>query len=145
LLLRQMRLARPPARLDRRVWSAMVGRRGGVQGLVTVIAAAAAVIVLAGPLVLHRFQRSYVARIDAPDRPSIVRMVAATSSRPLRVERDASRLADRGIVGFSGNVPLHGYRRECVRQIWYFDAKRRSYLCVTVPREQVVLVPVHPF
>jgi hypothetical protein len=39
---------------------------------------------------------------------------------------------------------LQGYRYESVRQVWYVDSGGKK-LCVTIPRERVVLVPVRSF
>lgn len=151
-LLRRMPLARPSRRLDERVRLALVPRGPAgwfAVGALSAAAAAAAVIVVGLPL-LHgghdRVSALSTSPQGAPISP-VVSSVVSSNELParLRVESDAGRVDDAGIVGRVDGVPLHGYHVRRVRQIWYYDAQRDTRLSVTVPVDQVVVVPVQTF
>jgi hypothetical protein len=142
-LLRTAPLTQPPASLDRRVLQTVrfhhfarlrtIGIAAGIFGAILTLA-----------VFVHRPQRHEIAQepVPANDQTSAIAISAMSSSR--RIERSASRLDDKGIVGFTGKVPLHGYRYESVRQVWYQDANGKR-LCVTIPQSRIVLVPVRTF
>jgi len=129
--------------LDARIWRLLEESRPKLwRGTaLTGLAAAIALAVLCSGWLYHSHPSAAPpGRDPLPLKPTPVISVA----HPLRIERDASSLADRGIVGFAGSVPLHGYGLHSVRQVWYVDSSGKR-LCVTVPTERLVLVPVHPF
>lgn len=143
LLLRRMPLAPPSAQLDQRIWQLRCAliRIARIRAAIIGIAAAITLLVGLTLLVHHRLG----IKQQATNKTSPAPLVPVVNvSRPLRIERNGARVADEGIVGFAGRTPLHGYRYESVRQIWYVDPQGRR-LCVTIPDQRVVLVPVHPF
>jgi hypothetical protein len=142
-LVRGVPLAPPSRQLDARIWRLLENARPKLwRGTALTGLAAAIVLAVLWSGWLYRPHRAAVPQAGEtlPIKPTPVDSV----SRPLRIERDASMLADRGIVGFAGKVPLHGYRVQSVRQVWYVDSSGKR-LCVTVPSERLVLVPVHTF
>ena len=142
-LIRAVPLKAPPRQLDARVWQLLEHSRANLwRGtMLTGLAAAIAFLIVWSGWLYHRHASgSPIASRSA----EVTATAVASASRPLRIERDASTLADGGIVGFAGKIPLHGYRVRDVRQIWYVDPNGKR-LCVTVPTERVVLVPVHTF
>lgn len=147
-LLRRMPLARPSRRLDERVRLALVPRGPAgwfAVGALSAAAAAAAVIVVGLPLLHGGHNR--VSALPTSSQGVPISPVVSSNEPParLRVESDAARVDDAGIVGRLDGVPLHGYHVRQVRQIWYYDAQRETRLSVTVPVDQVVVVPVHTF
>ena len=134
-------LKAPPRQLDARIRQLLEHSRANLwRGTMLTGLAAAIVFLIVWSGWLYHAPRSPIASRPADVKPTPV----ASVSRPLRIERDASTLADGGIVGFAGKVPLHGYRVRGVRQIWYVDPNGKR-LFVTVPTDRVVLVPVHTF
>lgn len=146
LLLAGMPLRPPSSRLDARVWRVLNElcpvRR--LHGLSLRIAAAAAIVLGAALLLVHNLRPPGPSELTRITPAAQVRPTAVSLNR-LRVERDARRLLDRGIIGFQGDVPIRAYRYQSVRQIWYFDPKSKTRLAVTVPQDQLVLVPVRTF
>ena len=142
-LLRQMPLAPPSKRLDMRMRELLRPPLRIARFRAAIVGVAAAIVLLVGlALIVHqRFGTNQTASNKASPAP-VVPIVSI--SRPLRIERNGATMADAGIVGFAGQTPLHGYRYESVRQIWYVDQQGRR-LCVTIPDRRIVLVPVHPF
>ena len=144
-LLREMPLAGPSGRLEAKMSSALT-RPGAQARLRSAWVAAAAAIALAigtMPLLLHH-DRAPSTGDRVPGAVAAVG-VAIPMPRPLRIERDAVRVADKGIVAFAGSVPVRGYRCQSLRQIWYFDPKQHKQLCVTIPADRLVLLPVRAF
>ena len=143
-LLRNMRLSEPSAELDRRVLRTLA-RPSPAERLRTACLLAAAILALAiigtVPLLLHRQTGPHRTASSTQG----VRTAAADPGRRLRIERDTACVGDGGIVGYAGSMPVRGYRYQSVRQIWYFDPVSHRRLSVTVPRDQLVLVAVHPF
>lgn len=142
-LVRGLPLATPSRQLETRICRLLEDARLKLwRGTaLTGLAAAIVLVVLWGGW-LYRPHRSTATKAGGP--LPIQPTPVASLARPLRIERDASSLADRGIVGFAGKVPLHGYRVQSVKQVWYVDPSGKS-LCVTVPTDRLVLVPVHTF
>ena len=140
--LRAMSLAAPSARLEARVRRVLARPRPGerLRGACLAAAAIIAVVIGISPLLVHR-----TTVVSHPAPRVVVGHGSPAVARPLRVERDALRVADNGVVAYAGNVPVRGYRCQAVRQIWYFDARQGRRLCVTIPTDQLVLVPVRPF
>lgn len=144
-LLQSMPLARVPDRLDQRVRLALAAGRPAGWFAVGALSATAAAAVIAFSLPLLR--REVPSHVLTPAQVGLVKPVIA-SAHPiarLRVERDAERIDDAGIVGRVDGVPLRGIRRQAVRQIWYYDSERHVRLSVTVPDDQFVVVPVRAF
>jgi hypothetical protein len=142
-LVRGVRLAPPSRRLDARIWRLLEGARPKPwRGTALTGLAAAIVLAVLWSGWLYRSHRSAAPRGGGP--LPIEPTPVASVAHPLRIERDASRLADHGIVGFAGKVPVRGYGVQSVRQVWYVDSSGKR-LCVTVPTERLVLVPVHAF
>ena len=141
-LLRAMPLAAPSARLEARVRRVLARPRPGerLRGACLAAAAIIAVVIGISPLLVHR-----TTDVSRPAPRIVMGHGSPAVARPLRVERDAVRIADDGIVAYAGNVPLRGYRCRAVRQIWYFDARQGKRLYVTVPTDRLVLVPVRSF
>lgn len=144
-LLRRMPLAAPSRHLELGISSVLARPRAQAR-LRSAWVAAAAVITLAigtTPLLFHH-GRAPSTGLHVPGAVASVG-VAIPMPRPLRVERDAVRVADKGIIAFAGSVPVRGFRCQSVRQIWYFDPKQHKQLCVTIPADRLVLLPVRAF
>jgi hypothetical protein len=142
-LIRRVPPAVPSRQLDARIWRLLEHARPKLWRGTVLTGLAAAIlflIVWSGWLYHPRKDGTPHALEPSGIKPTPV----ASLSRPLRIERNASTTADRGIVGFAGTVPLHGYRVQSVKQIWYVDTNGKR-LCVTVPTERLVLVPVRTF
>ena len=142
-LIRGVRLAPPSRRLDARIWRVLEEARPKLWRGTALTGLAAAIlfaVVWGGWL----YRSHPPAGPGGVEPPPVAPTPVVSIAHPLRIERDASRLADHGIVGFAGKVPLHGYGVQSVRQVWYVDSSGKR-LCVTVPTERLVLVPVRAF
>ena len=144
-MLGRMSLKRPSARLDERVRHALTphGPGGWFTAGALSAAAAAAVVLFALPI-LHRRPAAITPSVQI-DGPGVSPVALTDAPRRLRVEQDAAGVEDDGIVARVNGVPLREYRCRALRQVWYFDAKRQTRLAVTVPVEQVVIVPIRTF
>lgn len=144
-LLRRMPLAAPSRRLDARMYSELARPRAKARLRSAWVAAAAVITLAIGtmPLLFHH-DRAPSTGVRVPGGVAAVG-VTIPKPRPLRVERDAVRVADKGIVAVAGSVPVHGYLCQSLRQIWYFDPKQHKQLCVTIPADRLVLLPVRAF
>lgn len=145
-LLRRMPLARPSSRLDERVRLALTPRSpAGWFAVGALSAAAAAAVFLFGLPMLHH-ENGHVSVL--PPQQIVPAMPAVSSTDEparLRVESDAARVDDAGIVGRLDGIPLRGYHVQQERQIWYYDPQRHTRLFVTIPDDRVVVVPVQAF
>jgi hypothetical protein len=140
---RGVRLAPPSRRLDASIWRLLEEARPKLwRGTALTGLAAAIVLAVVWGGLLYRSHQAAAPRNGEP--LPVTPMPVASVAHPVRIERDASRLADHGIVGFAGKVPLRGYGVQSVRQVWYVDSSGKR-LCVTVPTERLVLVPVRAF
>ena len=141
--LRRLPLRGPSRELDARIARLVrsVPRHHRGRPLLLAVAASIAVAMGTVPILVHR-------QPTIPP-PPVVRGPAVTLPRPaagaLRVERQVARVADDGVIGTANGVPVQLLHYRAVRQIWYFDPHTGNKLQVTVPRDQVVLVPVRTF
>lgn len=145
-MLGRIPLTRPSARLDQRVRNALTPRGpGGWFAVGALSSAAAAAIILFALPALHRHPTEAPPPPDQVAGPAISPLALAAPPPRLRVEQDAAGIEDDGIVAHIDGVPLREYRCRALRQVWYFDSRRQTHLAVTVPVEQVVIVPVRTF
>src|SRR5690242_5981476 len=115
-LVRGIRLAPPSRKLDARIWRLFEASRPKLwRGTALTGIAAAIVLAVLWNGWLHH---SHPPAVSGEGTPSPVTPTPAMSvAHPLRIERDASSLADRGIVGLAGSVPLRAYGVQSVRQV----------------------------
>jgi hypothetical protein len=140
-LIRALPLASPSQELDLRIARTLKASRrrwrlAPLAGLAASVALAAAI----GWKILPRSSSNP----PTPITPAPLPITPASFARPLRIEQNQVRLTDRGIVGFAGATPLRGFHVHGMKQIWYVDPAGKR-VCVTVPTDRVVLVPVQTF
>jgi hypothetical protein len=141
LLIGNLPLAPPSRQLDVRV--ARTLERSRQRPRLAPLIGLAAAVVLAAAIGWKVLSRPTVNSSHAVA-PAPLAVTPAGFSRPLRIEQNQARLADHGIVGFAGSTPLRGFHVHGVKQIWYVDPDGKR-LCVTVPTDRVVLVPIQTF
>jgi hypothetical protein len=150
--LRQMPLRPPPASLDRRVTAACHPWRGRLRWLAPVAAAALLAIALGSwgwyyasrqhgvkPIVQSDQQHN-----PADTRPTVAAAVASLS--PISITRTYGGLTRDGIIGKTATgQPVERIRRQTVRQVLIVDPKRGTKVSITMPQEDVFVVPVRTF
>lgn len=143
-MLRATPLRPPTSRLDALV-RARLSRQSTAVWLKWAAVSAAAIIVLAitviPAVVRHTPSHPLSQAINHP----ATHPVAGTPPPPLWVESRQVRIKDDGVVGFASGVPLQRFRRQTLRQIWVIDPARSTRVSVSIPQEQVVVLPLHAF
>jgi hypothetical protein len=149
VMLRQVPLRRASAALDGRI-AAACHRWRTVPRLWLVAAAAALVTVTAGAWALleHAAKRSsnktQITRVENSPKPGSTGTTAV--SKPVSMVRTYGGIARDGIVGrLADGQPVERIRRQTVRQILILDPQRGTRLSISVPHEDVFVVPVRTF
>jgi len=159
MLLKRMPLRRPPASLDARVlWRAARPRQVVIAWAVAAgaLAAAAVAILFALP---GRLDTTYpvtvpaapaVAQADLPFPPEAETDAPpaeagprtaedAAAVVPVHIERQWTHVAYEGVVAPEGQ-PMAKFRRHVVDQLEWVDPDDGTYMEMTVPREDVILI-----
>jgi hypothetical protein len=156
-MLRRLPLHAPSDVLDARVLPMLARIRPGGRARAFVMGLAAMAALTAGvaPVILQRHQptapqsRTDVIPSTVPG-PSMTKTPAPAPRRlainvPFALERTFTRVADGGVVNPVGGMPMQCYRRQSLRQVVLVDPKRGTHVAVTIPTDEVVLRPIHPF
>jgi hypothetical protein len=147
-MLRQVPLRRPPARLDGRI-AAACRPFSAMQRLWLVTTAAALVAVTAGAWAVLEH-----AGKQASNKPQITRIetgpkagsTSAAALKPVSVVRTYGGIARDGVIGhLADGQPVQRIRRQTIQQILIVDPQRGTRVSISVPREDVFVVPVRTF
>jgi hypothetical protein len=143
--LRQLPLRPPPPTLDRRVGLACHPWRRRARWTA---AAAAAIVALAigGWTWRHTWRAGdkFIATSE-PRHPVETRPFTA-SLTPISITRTYGGIARDGVIGKTASgQPLERIRRQTVRQVLIVDPKRGTKVSITMPQEDVFVVPVRTF
>ncbi|MDB5304566.1 MAG: hypothetical protein JWM97_2115 [Phycisphaerales bacterium] len=156
-LLRRLQLRAPSDALDARVLPmlARVPPGGRARAFLMGLAAMAAVCAGVSPVLYQRHEpRAMPTKADNPNpsvpgishaKPPVPEPRRFASSKPFALEHTVTRIADGGVVNPAGGLPMQCYRRQSLRQVVLVDPKRGTRVAVTIPTDEVVLRPIHPF
>jgi hypothetical protein len=151
-MLRQMPLRPPPPSLDRRVTVACHPWRSRLRWLPPLAAAAAVAIALGSWGWYHASRQHGVTPIvnsDPQHQPPDTRptpAAAVASLNPISITRTYGGLTRDGIIGKTATGhPVERIRRQTVRQVLIVDPKRGTKVSITMPQEDVFVVPVRTF
>jgi hypothetical protein len=156
-LLRRLPLRPPSDALDARVLPLLERMRPGgrVRAFVMGLAAAAALAAGVAPVIIQRHHPTAPSPVVHSLPPTVlaVSQGKAPTAAPRRLalnapfawEQTITRVADGGVVSRGGGLPAQYYRRQSVRQVVLFDPKHGTRVAVTIPTDEVVLRPIHPF
>jgi hypothetical protein len=153
-MLRHLPLRPPPPPLDRRVTAACHPWRRRLRWA----SAAAAILALAlGSWTWHHASRRHA---DTPIAKSLDRRMPAVavadtrpagaaivaSLNPISITRTYGGISRDGIIGKTASGrPVERIRRQTVRQVLIVDPKRGTKVSITMPQEEVLVVPVRTF
>jgi hypothetical protein len=151
-MLRDLPLRPPSPGLDRRVMSARHPWRRRLRWMAPVAAAAALVAIAVGSWSLHHASRRHgekpIAKSLDPGLPTADTRPAATvaSLTPISITRTYGGIARDGIIGKTPTgQPVERIRRQTVRQVLIVDPKRGTKVSISMPQEEVLVVPVRTF
>jgi hypothetical protein len=156
-MLRRLPLRVSSDALDARVLPMLARVRPGGRARAFVMGLAAMAALTAGvaPVILQRHDPHRLtvtpdptqpaAPAVSPSKPTAPAPRRLASTAPFALERTFTRVADGGVVNPIGGLPVQCYRRQSLRQVVLVDPKRGTRVAVTIPTDEVVLRPIHPF